>query len=100
MYIAMNRFKIALGREKEFEEIWRKRESYLDDVNGFQKFNLLHGPSNEEFTLFISHSEWDSVESFTDWTSSDNFKKAHSQARSPEGLHLSHPSFEGFEVVI
>ena len=40
-YIAMNRFKIAIGREADFENIWENRETYLDDVDGFQKFNLL-----------------------------------------------------------
>ena len=30
-YIAMNRFKISLGREDDFEEIWRNRETYLEE---------------------------------------------------------------------
>ena len=36
MYIAMNRFKIALGSEATFEELWRQRESHLDEVPGFR----------------------------------------------------------------
>ena len=36
MFIAMNRFKIVLGKEKDFENVWRKRDSYLDDVDGFK----------------------------------------------------------------
>ena len=32
MYIAMNRFRVAAGREAEFVEVWRKRDSYLDKV--------------------------------------------------------------------
>ena len=43
-FIAMNRFKIAIGREEDFENIWRNRETHLDDVDGFKKFNLLKGP--------------------------------------------------------
>ena len=39
-YIAMNRFKIILGKEKEFEEVWRTRETYLDEVKGFNEFRL------------------------------------------------------------
>ena len=39
-FIAMNRFKIAIGREADFEEIWRTRETHLEDVGGFKKFNL------------------------------------------------------------
>ncbi|WP_279147126.1 antibiotic biosynthesis monooxygenase family protein [Photobacterium carnosum] len=60
MYIAMNRFKIRLGSEQEFIDIWKNRETYLDTVPGFQSFNLLQGASNDDYTLFASHSVWDS----------------------------------------
>ncbi len=42
----MNRFKIVVGRESDFEDIWKNRETHLDDVKGFQKFNLLKGSTN------------------------------------------------------
>ena len=60
MYVAMNRFKIKLGSEQDFIDIWKNRETYLDSVPGFKAFNLLQGPTTEEFTLFASHSTWDS----------------------------------------
>jgi len=41
MYIAMNRFRIAPGREEEFVDVWRQRESHLDEVAGFKEFHLL-----------------------------------------------------------
>ena len=50
----MNRFKIAIGREADFENIWENRETYLDDVDGFQKFNLLKGQTNNDYTLYTS----------------------------------------------
>ena len=34
-FIAMNRFKIALNRESDFENIWAKRETHLSNVPGF-----------------------------------------------------------------
>ena len=43
MYIAMNRFKIVDGLEKEFEDVWRNRETHLDKVPGFKNFNLIKG---------------------------------------------------------
>ncbi|MEE2776689.1 MAG: antibiotic biosynthesis monooxygenase [Acidobacteriota bacterium] len=100
MYIAMNRFRIALGREEVFEQLWRSRDSYLDEVPGFREFHLLRGPSDEEMTLFASHSVWDSEETFIAWTESESFSKAHAQARAPEGTYLGHPQFEGFAVVL
>lgn len=100
MFIAMNRFRIALGREDVFEELWRKRDSHLDDVPGFREFHLLRGPTDDEATLFASHSLWDSRAAFEAWTESDAFRKAHAQARAPEGTYLGHPLFEGFEVLM
>lgn len=100
MFIAMNRFRIALGREGVFEEMWRSRESRLDEVDGFREFHLLRGPTDDEATLFVSHSRWDSRADFEAWTQSEAFRSAHAQARAPEGTYLGHPQFEGFDVVL
>ena len=41
MHIVMNNFKIKIGREEEFEEVWRNRDSHLDGVPGFlEKFDV------------------------------------------------------------
>lgn len=100
MFIAMNRFQIALGREEGFETLWRERESQLDDVAGFREFHLLRGPSDDECTLYASHTVWESQKDFEAWTESENFRKAHANARAPKGTYLGHPRFEGFEVVL
>ena len=100
MFIAMNRFRVARGREEVFEELWRQRESYLDEVPGFREFHLLRGPRDEEQALYASHSVWDSRQAFEAWAESEAFKKAHAQARAPKGTYLAHPEFEGFEVVL
>ena len=101
LYIAMNRFRIGAGFEDGFEEMWRTRDSKLDEVPGFQEFRMLRGPGLEGGgTLFISHSVWESQDAFRKWTESDAFKAAHGKSRAPEGTYLGHPEFEGFEVVI
>jgi len=41
MFIAMNRFNVRNGREADFEEQWRSRETYLKGVPGFVAFALL-----------------------------------------------------------
>jgi heme-degrading monooxygenase HmoA len=100
MFIAMNRFRIARGREEEFIDMWRRRESYLDEVPGFKEFHMLRGPSEEDHTLFVSHSIWESREKFEAWTRSEAFRKAHAQAGAGKGVYLGPPRFEGFEPVI
>ena len=94
MFIATNRFKIQPGREKEFEEVWRKRDTFLDGVPGFERFQLLRGPTSE------SETTWGSREAFEDWTRSEAFRKAHGGAGGSKGLVLGHPQFEGFEKVL
>ena len=46
----MNRFKIVLGKENEFEEVWRNRDTHLNGVEGFKKFNLIKGATNEKYS--------------------------------------------------
>ena len=100
MYIAMNRFKIILGRETEFEKIWKERDTHLDDVPGFKKFNLIKGKKNDIHRLYASHSEWNSEQDFVNWTKSDAFRQAHKGAGQHSDIYLGHPEFEGFEVII
>ena len=100
MYVAMNRFRIRVGREADFEKLWRERETYLDEVPGFVDFHLLRGPGNDEQTLYISYSTWESQGAFDGWRNSEAFRKAHATARSPEGTLLGHPEIETFDVVL
>jgi len=100
MFIAMNRFRIAPGRERDFEDLWKERESFLDTVPGFREFKLLKGPAGDGSTLYASHSIWDSRETFEAWTESEAFRKAHARGRAPEGTYLGPPVFEGFDVVL
>ena len=99
MYIAMNRFKVVLGSEDAFEEVWRSRDSHLDKVPGFVEFHLLKGPVNEDHTLYSSHTIWSSEDDFIGWTKSEHFRAAHKNAGDNSTLYLGHPNFEGFEVV-
>jgi len=100
MFIAMNRFRIAPGREQEFIDIWKNRDTHLAEVPGFKEFHLLQGPAGEEATLFASHSIWESEQAFVDWTRSEAFRKAHANAGGSKGLYLGPPQFEGFTVVV
>ena len=96
----MNRFKIKLGKEAEFEKIWRDRDTHLDGVDGFKEFHLVKGEKNKEFSLYASHSIWNSKNDFIKWTKSDAFRLAHKNAGQHKNLYIGAPNFEGFEVVL
>ena len=100
MYIAMNRFKIVIGREKDFEKIWKEWDSHLEGVEGFKEFHLVKGNSESSFTLYASHSVWESEEKFLNWTKSEAFRLAHKGAGQYSEIYIGHPVFEGFKVII
>ena len=99
MYIAMNRFKIVKGQEQAFEDVWRQRETHLDGLPGFRVFHLLKGPAHDDYTLYASHTIWETPEDFEAWTKSEAFRAAHKNAGDNRHLYLGHPEFEGFETV-
>ena len=100
MFIAMNRFKIVLGKEQDFESVWKNRDTHLKGEQGFKEFHLVKGNTNEEFTLYASHSIWNSKEDFINWTKSEAFRLAHKNAGQHKDLYLGANNFEGFEDVL
>ncbi len=99
MFIAMNRFRVALGKEAEFEAVWKNRESHLHKRPGFLGFLVLRGPTREDHTLFSSHTTWASRDDFEAWTVSAEFEAAHRNAPKSAGLMVAPNEFEGFDVV-
>lgn len=101
MYLAMNRFQVKEGREQDFIDLWRRRDSFLDDVPGFVSFHLLRGATEQGITLLTSHSVWQSRQAFEAWTRSEAFRKAHAGAgKTSEGIYAGPPKLELFESVL
>jgi heme-degrading monooxygenase HmoA len=96
MFIAMNRFKVNEGKEGDFEEQWRSRESYLPGVPGFVKFALLKGDRQGDY---ISHTTWQDRDAFMAWTQSESFAKSHRQG-SVMGLLEGPPEVSLYEPVL
>lgn len=99
MFIAMNRFKVVKGSEREFEQVWLSRDTHLAEVPGFVAFHLLKGPERDDHVLYSSHTIWRSRADFDAWTKSEQFRKAHAGAGDTKPLYLGGPEFEGFDVL-
>ncbi len=99
MYLTMNRFRVKSGREAEFEEVWKKRDSHLKTVPGFLAFHLLRGPERDGHTLYASHTAWESEAAFTAWTKSEAFRAAHAGAGTHKDIYDGPPELEIFESV-
>jgi heme-degrading monooxygenase HmoA len=96
MFIAMNRFKVAQGREADFERAWQERTSYLEGVPGFVQFALLRADAPGEY---ISHSTWHDRDAFVAWTQSEAFAAGHRQG-SLMGVLDGPPQLGTYEAVI
>lgn len=101
MFIAMNRFKVRIGSEAEFEKLWKERDSKLKELPGFLEFHMLKGSTNsaENYTLYSSHTTWASKEDFQNWTKSEQFRASHKNAGQNKDLYLAPPQFEGFDTL-
>ncbi len=100
MFLAMNRFKIVKGKEEEFEKIWKERDTHLEGVKGFISFNLLKGKETDDYSLYASHSIWESNVAFVNWTKSEAFRLAHKNAGIHSDLYLGPPNLETFDHII
>jgi len=99
MYIAMNRFKVRPEEQEAFKARWFDREVYLKTVPGFVPSICCRAPTARDHVLYASHTVWRSRADFEDWTRSEQFRAAHAGAGSGRSLTLTHPEFEGFEVL-
>jgi heme-degrading monooxygenase HmoA len=97
MFIAMNRFQVVPGKERDFERIWRERESYLQGVPGFMRFALLK--SEMAAGEYVSHSTWRDKEAFMTWMNSESFAKGHRQG-SLAGILEGPPMPSMFEAIL
>lgn len=88
MYIAMNRFKVQNGTETAVEDIWKNRDSPLNEMKGFREFHLLRGPVNEAegYTLYASHTTWDSYDDFSAWTEVGEFPRRAQECWLVQGI--------------
>ena len=97
MYLAMSRLKVISGKEEAFEAAWKSRVTNHDGVKGFRRFELFKKNVNEEYSLYVFHSEWNSEKDFINWTKSDSFNLDHRYPTPQKNLYLGTTNFDGYE---
>lgn len=99
----MNRFKIKHGSEDAFTEIWSNRETHLNEMKGFNRFYLLKGKTEEEYTLFSSFAEWETKADFEAWVNSEQFRSTHRNTNSRpnnKDIYFEPAQLECFERIL
>lgn len=100
MFIAMNRFTVKRTHEEAFVTMWKNRDSFLDDVVGFESFSLLKGPGDENNVVYATHTMWATEDDFRNWTKSEAFKKAHQGMRPDPEMFAAPAKLEMFDAVL
>lgn len=96
VFVSMNRFSVAEGREKEFEERWAKRESQLRGLPGFRFFQILRRDQTPDDDVnYISLAVWDDRAAFDAWRTGDAFKQAHGSGEKKPDSAAAHGGHGG-----
>lgn len=78
VYVVHNKFKIKPHKCANFENIWAKRRSYVNQMPGFVSFTFLK--NTQEEGEYISQTVWKSEDHFTQWRKSPQFMFSHVKA--------------------
>ncbi len=97
MYITTNRIPVSKGFERQFEERFTGRPSYMPGVPGFIR-NYLLRPADGNY-VYVVMTIWESKDAFEAWTHSESFMKSHGGPPAPEGMYAGPFALEAFEVV-
>ncbi|PSL44412.1 heme-degrading monooxygenase HmoA [Salsuginibacillus halophilus] len=99
MYIVTATVVVPKEKTEEVINIYRNRSRKVDNVDGFQSFQLLQNDKKpEELTV---HMIWDSKEEYLTWVRSDHFKEIHDLEKHYPDQELAGivPTVTQYEVV-
>lgn len=77
MFVAINFITCQDSYRERFEELMTTRARAIDEMDGFQRMQVLRPKDENENYLIIS--EWDNEESFKAWTKSSAFTRGHNR---------------------
>ena len=98
--LKINAIEVGEGRGEELEKRFAARAREVENMPGFEGFELLRPVEGE--TRYFVYTRWDSNESFLAWVNSEAFQHGHRQARNDSSEKpVAHGSaLLSFEVVI
>lgn len=74
-FVVQNTFRVKPYKCCEFEQMWKTRESFLQQMPGFITFELLKNKEKEG--NYISQTMWKTRQDFSNWLNSEEFEKSH-----------------------
>ena len=96
--VKINAIAVPPGAGPELEKRFAARARSVEQMPGFEDFQLLRPVEGEE--RYFVYTRWDSEESFQSWVNSQAFQHGHARAESSDGKPVSTGAhLLAFEVV-
>lgn len=83
MIVVQNHIPVKGEFRKQFEDAFIHGRTFLTTVKGFIRNDILRPTSGEDYIVM---SYWNSMEEFTAWTESEEFRKAHKSTLPPDAF--------------
>ena len=95
MFVATNRLRTKKGQGQDLEERFGRRGG-VENQSGFLGFELWKMDTQTDHEEYLVVTHWESKEAHHQWTTSEDFRAAHSGPRAD--FLVGHPEFGGYEV--
>ncbi|MGF1667057.1 MAG: antibiotic biosynthesis monooxygenase family protein [Acidimicrobiia bacterium] len=96
--VKINAIAVPDGQGRELERRFAARARLVENMPGFQGFELLRPVSGEDRYFVVTH--WADEESFRTWVEGMEFRQGHAQADAPDGRPVAtQATLLEFEVV-
>ena len=96
--VRINAISVPEGHGAELEKRFAARAGQVEQMPGFEEFQLLRPTAGE--TRYFVYTRWESDDAFQAWVSSQAFGKGHAQAEAPDNKPVSTGAeLLGFDVV-
>jgi heme-degrading monooxygenase HmoA len=96
--VKINAIEVPPNAGPELEKRFAARAKSVDEMPGFEEFQLLRPIAGE--TRYFVYTRWESEEAYENWRTSQQFGEGHARAESPDGKPVSSgASLLSFEVV-
>ena len=96
--VRINAISVPEGRGAELEQRFAARAGQVEQMPGFEEFQLLRPTAGE--TRYFVYTRWESEEAFENWVSSQAFGQGHARAESADNKPVSTGAeLLGFDVV-
>jgi heme-degrading monooxygenase HmoA len=96
--VKINAIEVPEGMGPELERRFAERARTVEEMPGFEGFELLRPVEGE--TRYFVYTRWESEEAFQGWVQSQAFQHGHARAESADGRPVAHgAALLSFEVV-